>query len=127
LASLAAVASQCYRWQLPLLAEMMLMGAAGENPSPENLITAARIGVEMGADIIKVAYTGTPESFKSLVENCFVPVLVLGGESKAEAEILGQVKESMAAGAAGVAMGRNVWQHRDPAAMTRASVQVVHG
>ena len=127
LASLAAVASQCHRWQLPLLAEMMLVGAAGETPSPENLITAARIGVEMGADFIKVAYTGTPESFKSLVENCFVPVLVLGGESKAEAEILGQVQESIAAGAAGVALGRNVWQQRDPVAMTRAIVQIVHG
>ncbi len=126
LASLAAVASQCYHWQLPLLAEIMLMGAAGENPSPENLTTAARIGAEMGADFIKIAYTGTAESFKLLALGCFVPVLVLGGESKAEAQILGQVKEAIAAGAAGVAMGRNVWQHRDPVTMTRAIVQVVH-
>jgi DhnA family fructose-bisphosphate aldolase class Ia len=80
----------------------------------------------MGADFIKIAYTGTAESFKRLALGCFVPVFVLGGESKAEAQILGQVKEAMAAGAAGVAMGRNVWQHRDPVAMTRAIVEVVH-
>lgn len=127
LASLAAVARECLEWHVPLLAEMMLTGAAGDKPSPENLIAAARIGAEMGADFIKIAYTGTLESFQSLVASCFVPVLMLGGDSKAEAEILGQVQDAMQAGAAGVAMGRNVWQHPDPAAMTRAIVEIVHG
>ncbi len=127
LASLAAVARECLEWQVPLLAEMMLMGAAGEKQTPENLSTAARIGAEMGADWIKIAYTGSPESFKLLVGDCFVPVLMLGGDSKTEAEILGQVKDAMNAGAAGVAMGRNVWQHPDPAGMTHAIAEIVHG
>jgi DhnA family fructose-bisphosphate aldolase class Ia len=127
LASLAAVARECLEWRVPLLAEMMLMGEAREKQTPENLSTAARIGAEMGADWIKIAYTGSPESFKFLVEDCFAPVLMLGGDSKAEAEILGQVKDAMNAGAAGVAMGRNVWQHPDPAGMTRAIVDIVHG
>ena len=127
LASLAAVARECLEWQVPLLAEMMLMGAASENPAPENLTTAARIAAEMGADFVKIAYSGTPESFQSLVESCFVPVLMLGGDSKAETEILGQVQDAMHAGAAGVAMGRNVWQHPNPAAMTRAIADIIHG
>jgi class I fructose-bisphosphate aldolase len=127
LASLASIANACSEWQIPLLAEMMLMDAAGEKPTPENTITAARIGAEMGADFVKIAYTGSPASFKSLVEDCFVPVLMLGGDSKAEAEILGQVQDAMNADAAGVAMGRNVWQHPDPARITRAIVEIVHG
>jgi class I fructose-bisphosphate aldolase len=126
LTSLAAVARECLEWRVPLLGEMMLTGAAGENISAENLITAARIGAEMGADFIKIAYTGSPDSFKSLVDDCFVPVLMLGGDSKAEAEILGQVRDAMRAGAAGVAMGRNVWQHPDPAKITRAIAEIVH-
>jgi DhnA family fructose-bisphosphate aldolase class Ia len=51
---------------------------------------------------------------------------MLGGDSKAEAEILGQVRDAMRAGAAGVAMGRNVWQHPDPAKITRAIAEIVH-
>ncbi len=127
LASLAAVARECLEWRVPLLAEMMLMGAAGENASAENLLTAARIGAEMGADFIKIAYTGTPESFQSLTASCFVPVLMLGGDSKAETEILGQAQDAIRAGAAGVALGRNVWQHPDPAKITRAIAEIVHG
>lgn len=126
LASLAAVARECLEWHVPLLAEMMLLGAAGAKITTENLIIAARIGAEMGADFIKIAYTGTPESFQSLTASCFAPVLMLGGDAKTEDEILGQVTDAMRAGAAGVAVGRNVWQHPDPTWITGAIAKIVH-
>jgi DhnA family fructose-bisphosphate aldolase class Ia len=57
-----------------------------------------------------------------------VPVVVLGGAKAADdRSVLQAVAEALGTGAAGVAIGRNVWQHHDPAGMTRALVALVHG
>jgi DhnA family fructose-bisphosphate aldolase class Ia len=95
--------------------------------SVENVRLAARIGSEHGAQIIKTTFTGSVEEFKSVVEGSFSPVIVLGGAHKKDLTGLMEVIEhAMEAGAAGVAIGRNVWNHPHPDRVTRAIVHIVH-
>ena len=62
-----------------------------------------------------------------MVEGCFVPVVIAGGEKMGNDEdILEMVKGAMAAGAAGVSIGRNVFQHKDPEKIVQAISKIVH-
>ncbi|MCS7093706.1 MAG: 2-amino-3,7-dideoxy-D-threo-hept-6-ulosonate synthase [Candidatus Aenigmarchaeota archaeon] len=75
---------------------------------------AARVGAEIGFDVVKTYYTGDKESFSKVVKDCFVPVLVAGGPKiEDEKEFLKIVEDVMSVGARGVVVGRNVWERRD--------------
>lgn len=128
---LAQLASACAEWNLPLLAEMLPWGfePRPEARTAENVGIAARIGAEMGADIIKTQFVGDVETFRSkVIAGCYVPVVVLGGSRMGtDAEVLETVAAALAAGAAGVAMGRNVWQHPTPGKMVAALGALIHG
>lgn len=88
---------------------------------------AARLGYELGADIVQTNYTGDIVSFRNVVESVKVPIVITGGpKNKTDMETLQMVSDSIMAGAAGVSIGRNVFQHRDPTKMTMALVDVVH-
>jgi len=121
---LTDLVNACSPWGLPVLAEMLVKGA----PTVEDITFAARVGAELGADFIKTFYAGPPESYRAVIENCYAPVVVLGGEKAADDRaVLQAIAEALQAGAVGVAIGRNVWQRADPAGMTRALVALVHG
>ncbi len=76
---------------------------------------------------VKTAYTGSPESFREVVRLCPVPVVILGGpKMDSDRELLEVVKGCTDAGGAGTSMGRNVFQHRDPKAVTAAICKIVH-
>jgi len=93
----------------------------------EYIAHAARVGAELGADIIKTNYTGEQESFARVVESCPVPVVIAGGPRvESDLQLLAMVQGAIAAGARGVAMGRNVFQHDSPALITRRICAVVH-
>ncbi|MEJ2667530.1 MAG: hypothetical protein P8Z81_10605 [Deinococcales bacterium] len=125
--NLATIASECVEWSMPLLAEMMPGGFDPSFHTPENITLASRIGVELGADIIKTTYTGDPESFRALTAGVFAPVVVLGGSKRdTEKELLAMVREAILAGASGVAVGRNVWQHPNAGGIVRALSRVIH-
>lgn len=73
------------------------------------------------------ASTGDPRTFEKLVAVCPVPVVVAGGPRKGTTrDMLEMVGEAMDCGAAGVALGRNVWQSSDPARTTRALADIIH-
>jgi class I fructose-bisphosphate aldolase len=81
----------------------------------------------LGADIVKVNYTGKPESFREVVEGCFIPVVIAGGpKMSSDREILEMVKGAMEAGAGGASIGRNAFQHRNPTQIVRAISLIVH-
>ena len=126
LETLGKVAVECRRLGIPLLAEMLPMGY-GAKPTLTQLVQAARIGAEMGADIIKLPYVGPAEAFEEVIETCFAPVLVLGGSAKTADSVLTQVQDALSAGAAGVAIGRNVWTQEDASMMTSGIARAVHG
>jgi class I fructose-bisphosphate aldolase len=125
LQTLGSVAAECRTLGVPLMAEMLPLGYQGR-PGVEQVVLAARIGAELGADIIKTKYVGTPEAYAEVTETCFVPVLVLGGSAKSPAMVISEIQDALAAGSAGVAIGRNVWQSETPAETTRAIVEAVH-
>jgi DhnA family fructose-bisphosphate aldolase class Ia len=119
----------CAAWGLPYLIETIpgTFAAGLEMRTPEKIAAAARIGAECGADFIKTFYTGSTESFKVVLDNATLPVIVLGGEKTANVrDMLSQIHEAMSAGASGVAVGRNIWGYESPARMTAAIVAIVH-
>jgi putative autoinducer-2 (AI-2) aldolase len=85
---------------------------------------ACRIGAELGAQIIKVYYTD--KEFDSIVSTCPVPVVVAGGKKVGELDALVMAERAIAEGAAGLDMGRNIFQSDDPKAMIKAVRTVVH-
>jgi DhnA family fructose-bisphosphate aldolase class Ia len=88
---------------------------------------SARLGAELGADIVKVPYTGSPEGFREVLEGCFIPVVIAGGgKIETDQDVLEMVKGAMVAGAAGVSIGRNVFQHKNPSNIVRAICKIVH-
>jgi fructose-bisphosphate aldolase / 2-amino-3,7-dideoxy-D-threo-hept-6-ulosonate synthase len=124
---LGRVASACQQHGMPLLAMMYARGAAIKDPhGVEPIKHVARLGAELGADVVKCPYTGSVETFREVVRGCPVPVVISGGpRMDSDAALLQMVQDAMAAGAKGVSIGRNAFQHRDPEAMTRAIVSVV--
>jgi predicted phospho-2-dehydro-3-deoxyheptonate aldolase len=128
LQSLGALSEQCDRFGMPLLAMMYPRGPNIQNENAYEVVShAARIGVELGADIVKTVYTGDLETFRRVVRSCPVPVVVAGGPvMKTDLDVLKLAEDSVKAGAAGLSFGRNVFQHKNPTAMTRALTAVVH-
>ncbi len=125
---LGHVGKTAMEWGMPLLAMMYTRGPKVGNEYDVTLVKhAARVGAELGADLVKVVYTGSVESFKEVVEGCFVPVVIAGGEKMDNDEdIVEMVKGAMAAGAAGVSIGRNVFQHKAPEKIVQRISQIVH-
>ncbi|MEW5803080.1 MAG: 2-amino-3,7-dideoxy-D-threo-hept-6-ulosonate synthase [bacterium] len=128
LKDLGDVARKARDWGLPLIAMMYTRGMKIKNEyDPQVVKHAARIGAELGADIVKVAYTGSAESFSEVVRGCFVPVVIAGGEKmETDRQVLEMVHGSLEAGGAGVSIGRNAFQHHRPEQIVRAISNMVH-
>ncbi len=128
LSDLGWVAREARDWGMPLLAMMYPRGEKIQDEyDPTVIAHVARLGAELGADIIKVSYTGSVETFRKVVAGCPVPVVIAGGpKMSSDRDILEMVKGSIEAGGAGVSIGRNVFQHRDPSRMVGAISLLVH-
>jgi len=122
------VSNEARIWGVPLLAMIYPRGKKIKDEYDVNAVKhAARVGNEMGAGIVKVSYTGSVETFKEVVSGCSIPVVIAGGpKMDSDREILEMVKGSIDAGGAGVSIGRNVFQHKDPTRMVRAISTIVH-
>jgi DhnA family fructose-bisphosphate aldolase class Ia len=118
----------CERWGLPFQAEVIPGGFdQPDQHTPRNIAMVCRQAAEMGADYIKTLYTGDPESMQRVVDGATVPVVILGGDrAPDEDSLLAQVRDALSAGVAGMAFGRNIWSHADPAAITARLARVVH-
>lgn len=111
---------------LPVLAEMQPGGfdAPPERRSLEAVALSARVAAELGADWVKVPYA---EGFERVVATTYVPVVILGGaKANAPTVIFASVQAAIQGGAAGVAIGRNIFQAEDPQAMVAALAAIVH-
>jgi len=103
--------------------------AVKDDKSPEITAYAARMALEMGADIAKIKYCGSTECFKRAVESAGKTKVVLSGGAKTKdpEEFLDVVRSIMEAGAIGVAVGRNVWQSENPLEMTERIKEIIWG
>ncbi len=112
---------------VPVMAWMYPRGRSTIGKDEGELIAyAARIGLELGADIVKLKYPGSLESMKHVVASAGkTKVVVSGGKKMDEDEFLQTVKIVMQAGAAGMAVGRNIWQHKNPLEFTKKIKQII--
>jgi predicted phospho-2-dehydro-3-deoxyheptonate aldolase len=125
---LGGLSEHCDSFGIPLLAMMYPRGPNVKNENEFELVShAARIGAELGADIVKTVYTGDQENFRRVVRGCPVPVVVAGGaRMRTDLDVLELAESSMKSGAAGLSFGRNVFQHENPEAMCKALSAIVH-
>ena len=124
---------ECERFGVPLMIEPLVMlpnekaGGYMVDGDPDKIIPLVRQAVELGADIIKADPTTDVQDYHHVVEVAGdIPVLVRGGSRASEEEILPRTYEILQQGARGIVYGRNVIQHPNPAAITRAFMSILH-
>jgi fructose-bisphosphate aldolase/2-amino-3,7-dideoxy-D-threo-hept-6-ulosonate synthase len=128
LMKLGRVSRECAEWGMPLLAMMYPRGEKIKSEHDVEVVKlSARVGAELGADMVKTNYTGDIDSFKEVTKGCPVPVVIAGGpKMKTTPDVLKMVHDAIQAGAAGTSIGRNIFQHESPAAMCSAIAEIVH-
>jgi class I fructose-bisphosphate aldolase len=117
------IQEQAHSANIAAIAWVYPRGEAIKNDTaPEIVAYAARVGLELGADAVKIKYSGNVDSFRWAVKSAGKARVFMSGGPKAssEADFLKQVRGALDAGATGLAVGRNVWQSSDPLKMARA-------
>ena len=124
---------ECDRYGMPLMIEPLVMqpnevaGGYMVDGDPDKIIPLVRQAVELGGDLIKADPTSDVKDYHEVVRVAGnIPVLVRGGSKASEEEILQRTYEVLQQGAKGIVYGRNVIQHPDPAAITRAFMAILH-
>ncbi|HML62938.1 MAG TPA: 2-amino-3,7-dideoxy-D-threo-hept-6-ulosonate synthase [Solidesulfovibrio sp.] len=125
---LGLVTEAAVSWGMPVLAMMYARGPKVKNEFDADVVAhCARVGNELGADIVKVPYTGDPDSFAKVVAGCCVPVVIAGGPKiDSRRGLLEMISNSVLAGGAGLSVGRNIFQDPEPAKLLQAVTAIVH-
>lgn len=128
LKDLGTISRECQEWGIPLIAMMYTRGEKITSEFDVKFVKhAARVAAELGADMVKVNYTGSVDSFREVIEGCPVPVVIAGGEkTETDEMLLKTVEGAIIAGSIGVSIGRNVFQHTEPMKMVKAISLIVH-
>ncbi len=125
------VGETCDAWGMPFIAEAEFPNAyqtlteADQAYGATYLLRNARLCAELGADIVKVNWSGDQSSFEKIVRAANVPVVVAGGTLVSDEELLTRMQQAVAAGAIGCSVGRNIFQSKNPMAITRALCRVI--
>jgi len=130
LAEFGAIVREAHKRDIPAIAWIYPRGAAIKNGiAPEIISYAARIGLEVGADAVKIKYTGDPKTFSWAVKSAGRAHVFMSGGPKTpiDDDFLRQVSGVMEAGATGLAVGRNVWQHPEPLKIAEQLKQIIFG
>lgn len=104
-------------------------GKSTEGRSKDELMEySARVGLEIGADVVKLKYSGNPSALKKAVRAAGrTEIVISGGEKTTESKFLKTARDVMACGVSGMAVGRNVWEAKDPIALTKKLKRIVLG
>lgn len=117
LSEFGRIQEEAHRRGVAAIAWIYPRGKGVQNDTSKEIVAyAARAGLELGADAVKIKYTGDSPSFSWAVKSAAgVRVFMSGGpKTSTDEAFLQQVRGVMDAGATGLAVGRNVWQHREP-------------
>ncbi len=128
LKEIGEVSEKAADWGMPLLAMVYARGPKVQNEyDPDFVAHCARVGEELGADVVKVPYTGDPESFARVVESCCVPVVIAGGPKlDSDEALLQMVYDANQAGGKGISIGRNIFQHHSPRHLIKALYGIIN-
>ncbi|BBD09731.1 2-amino-3,7-dideoxy-D-threo-hept-6-ulosonate synthase [Desulfovibrio ferrophilus] len=126
--ALGEMTTQASYWGIPVLAMVYARGPHIKNEyDPDVVRHCARVGQELGADVVKVPYTGDIESYSRVVASCCIPVVIAGGPKlESTRDLLQMVHDSVQAGGAGLSVGRNVFQHQNVTRLLKALNGIVH-
>jgi fructose-bisphosphate aldolase, class I len=129
LADFGAMCDEAHLAGLPVFAIVAPRGGQIVNETDPSLIShCIRLGAELGADLIGVPYSGEPDSFAEAVEASATPVLVTGGPGRSDfPRFVAAMDEALRCGAAGLCVGRNIFQNADPGEALELLVELVHG
>ncbi|MYR35555.1 2-amino-4,5-dihydroxy-6-one-heptanoic acid-7-phosphate synthase [Nocardiopsis alba] len=128
IADLAAVAESCDRWNVPLLAMMYARGPQITDPQDQELVAhTAGLAADLGADIVKTAHVTDISAMRDITRACPIPLITAGGARREGLELESMVSGVLEAGAAGLAIGRSVFQSPDPGGTARRLAELVHG
>jgi DhnA family fructose-bisphosphate aldolase class Ia len=129
---LAGVGRECEALGMPFIAEAEFpttyasVEALKEQYGFEYLRRNVRLCAELGADIVKTNWPGDAESFAKLVEaTSGIPVVLAGGSRLEDKELLSRMEQAVSAGAIGCSVGRNIFMHTSPEAISRALSRVI--
>jgi fructose-bisphosphate aldolase/2-amino-3,7-dideoxy-D-threo-hept-6-ulosonate synthase len=130
--TLAGVGRECASLGIPLIAEAEFpttyaaVEELTEQYGFEYLRRNVRLCAELGADIVKTNWPGGADTFGRLVAAADgIPVVLAGGSRLEDRELLRRMEAAMAAGAIGCSVGRNIFMHASPEAITRALSRVI--
>jgi fructose-bisphosphate aldolase, class I len=128
LKELGHIATSADGWGMPLLAMVYARGPKVKSEyDPEVVKHCARLAEELGADVVKVPYTGNIDTFHEVVEGCAIPVVIAGGpRMENDRDILQLAYDSIQAGGAGLSVGRNIFQAKEPSLLVKALHGIVH-
>lgn len=121
------VSEKCDDYGLPLLVMAYPRGDGIDEYGVEEIKLAVRVANELGADIVKTNYTGSVDSFREVLRFSKIPVVIAGGGKVDESTLLRIVSDAIRAGAGGVAIGRNVFQSKNPRELAMRISEIVHG
>ncbi|WII09755.1 2-amino-3,7-dideoxy-D-threo-hept-6-ulosonate synthase [Methanomassiliicoccales archaeon LGM-DZ1] len=120
------ISRKCTEWGMPLVIMSYARGHDVNSFDPHQIAHVARASTELGADLVKVNYTGDIDSFHEVVRGALAPVLIAGGpKMSTDMDVLNMVADSIEAGGRGVSMGRNVFQNKNVEGITRAISKIV--
>ncbi|PCJ56304.1 MAG: aldolase [Planctomycetota bacterium] len=119
LGHLAKVVADAEPFGLPVIPHIYPLGSEGEenivSHLSEDIFYAVRVGIEMGADVVKVPFTGDADSFRDIVSLSPIPIVAAGGPKCEDLnDTIKMVREISKSGASGATIGRNIWGFQNP-------------
>ncbi len=126
-AEFSKIEEEAHKKGIPVICWMYPRGEAIKNEFDREILAySARVGLELGADILKMKYNGNINDLKWVVKNAGkTKVMIAGGSKKDEKQLLQECYDIVNAGCIGMAIGRNVWQHKNPIGMTKALKSII--
>lgn len=124
----SAIEQEAEKYKLPVIAWTYPRGkaVAGKENSREVLSYASRIGLEIGADIIKIPYNGNKKDFEWIVKSAGkTKVVMSGGPKRDKKGFFQDVKDILEVGAIGIAVGRNIWQDKSPLKISQELSKII--
>jgi len=121
------IVEEAHDYGLPVIAWMYPRGKFVKDEKDTKILAySARIGLELGADIVKMKYNNDPEGLKWITTCAGKTRVVISGGNKIDIpDFLHKVEEIIKSGASGIAVGRNIWQHDKPFTLTKAIQKIV--
>lgn len=127
---LSRIGEACEALGIPLIAEAeypnayQSLDSMSSSYGVDYLKRNARLCAELGADIVKVNWSGDQKSYAEIVKACDRPIVLAGGSLLTDFEFLTRMEQACAAGGIGCSVGRNMFQHKNPRALTEALCRI---